>query len=128
MYGEIPKKEVIFPMKRLLGLIMFLLIIYVIYYDLSRGTLPIATETSIQVEEEHRPYEQEEAPRLAFFEKEVQSGETVLSIIETQLDTSIPVSIQQVVLDFEELNGDTKADAIHIGKTYKFPDYRKLTE
>ncbi|MDQ0156368.1 LysM peptidoglycan-binding domain-containing protein [Robertmurraya andreesenii] len=111
-------------MKRLIGLIMMILILYVIYFDLSKGTLPSADTTATVQQEE--PAETEEL--IDYFEIKVQSGDTVLSIIEQQLDASVSVPIQQVIEDFQKLNNGTSAEQIQIGKTYKFPDYRDLAE
>lgn len=114
-------------MKRLFGLIIFVLVIYVIYYDLSNGTLPIAMETSTKAET--KKTETEEAnTKMSYFEKKVESGDTVLSIVENQLQSSIPVSIQTVVNDFQLLNAGAEAEQIQLGKTYKFPDYRNIEE
>ncbi|MFE8703177.1 hypothetical protein ACFYKX_21595 [Cytobacillus sp. FJAT-54145] len=113
-------------MKRLAGLIMLVLIIYSIYYDLSHGTLPAMSEQKEEVVSEVVENEIVEDTKIVFFEKVVGKGDTVLSIVEESLDSSIPVSIQQVVQDFEELNKGLKPEQIQYGKTYKFPDYKKV--
>lgn len=108
-------------MKRLFALIVFILVVYAIYIDLSKGTLPIAVETTTSVINEKK---KDEEIKITYFEKKIESGDTVLSIIEKQLDSAIPVPIQQVVSDFHSLNGGIDAEKIQIGKTYKFPDYQ----
>lgn len=108
-------------MKRLFILLLIVAAIFSIYYDLSRGTLPIAIETNTSA--------QSEMPtNVSYFNKEVQSGETVLSIIEQQLNGPIPVPIDELIKDFSNLNDGTEANKIQIGKVYKFPDYTKFHE
>ncbi|MDZ5470974.1 hypothetical protein SM124_04325 (plasmid) [Bacillus sp. 31A1R] len=103
-------------MKRLLGFLMFILVMYVVYYDLSQGTLPaIAEPTMVTTTTEETT--------ISYFEKKVEHGDTVLSVIEKQLDQSIPVSIEKVVNDFIELNAGLKPEQIKFGQTYKFPNY-----
>jgi hypothetical protein len=60
-----------------------------------------------------------------YIEKKIIQGETVLSIIEQLHKEQIPVSIEQIITDFERLNPKDKADSIKVGKTYKFPLYEK---
>lgn len=114
-------------MKRLFGLVIIALILFIIYYDLSKGTLPITIETTSAAQVENT--EQEDTTvEIEYFEKKVASGDTVLSIIESQLDAAIPVSIQKVIDDFSSLNKGVSAEKIQIGKTYKFPDYVNFHE
>jgi Tfp pilus assembly PilM family ATPase len=60
---------------------------------------------------------------MAYFEKTVENGDTVLTIIEHQLGQSLPVPISEVVTDFQKLNNDLPPQQIQLGKKYKFPDY-----
>lgn len=117
--GEIPLEGEI-SMKRLVAFILLLVVIYAVYVDLSKGTLPIVVETTTAVETEEKT--------IQFFEKEVRSGDTVLSIIENQLDSGVSVPIQQVTEDFKQLNEGIPAEKIQIGKTYKFPNYQPVEE
>lgn len=116
-----------YSMKRLFGLIILILVVFVIYFDLSIGTLPIAVETTTSAKSEISENEDEEI-NIDYFERKIASGDTVLSIIENHLDSAIPVPIQQVVTDFHILNSGVDAEKIQIGKTYKFPDYRVITD
>jgi hypothetical protein len=118
----------VISMKRLFGLVMFVLIIYVIYYDISKGTIPIAIEASTQEQTKEEVTMEQEEFTSDYFEKKVQSGDTVLSIIENHIDASLPVSIQKVITDFSGLNEGIEAEKIQIGKTYKFPDYKNLDQ
>jgi hypothetical protein len=105
-------------MKKMAGVLLSILVIYVIYFDLNRGTLPAGQSQSMEAST--IPSAESDA---VFFEKKVNPGETVLSIIELNLDGPIPVSIDQVVSDFSELNNGLRPEEIKSGKTYKFPKY-----
>lgn len=107
-------------MKRLVTVIITVLVLYVIYYDLNHGTLPaVTTEQQSQSQEKKT-----DSPQSPYFEQTVQNGDTVLSIIENQLDRSIPVPITDVVTDFKKLNDNLPPTEIQSGKKYKFPNYR----
>ena len=105
-------------MKRFAGILIAILVIYVIYYDLSYGTLP-----SVKVEDVAASKTEEIA--APFFEESVRPGDTVLSIVEKRMNGTIPVSISSVIEDFQKLNDGRKPEDIQIGKTYKFPVYKK---
>lgn len=106
-------------MKRLVGVLFTIVILYSIYFDLSHGTLPtVSNEQSTMVTKESEPEEQ-----TIYFEKTVKPGDTVLSIIESQLNKSIPVPISEVIADFKELNNGIAPQEIQAGKEYKFPNY-----
>ncbi|MBG9445586.1 hypothetical protein [Cytobacillus firmus] len=105
-------------MKKLAGVLLSVLVIYVIFYDLNHGTLPAGQNPSMEAST--IPSAETEA---GFFEKKVNPGETVLSIIELNLDGPIPVGIDQVVSDFSELNNGMQPEEIKSGETYRFPKY-----
>lgn len=105
-------------MKKLAGVLLSVLVIYVIFYDLNHGTLPAGHNPSMEAST--IPSAETDA---GFFEKKVNPGETVLSIIELNLDGPIPVGIDQVVSDFSELNNGLQPEEIKSGETYKFPKY-----
>ncbi|MFY4776373.1 hypothetical protein [Metabacillus sp. RGM 3146] len=110
-------------MKRSLFLLILSFLCYIVYYDLSKGTLPAVTTHAQEkiaevstVEVSHKGYES----------VKVQSGDTVLSVMESLNSSSSPnLSIEKSIKDFEALNPGTKAEQIVIGKTYKFPVYKK---
>lgn len=110
-------------MKRIVGIFVLILLIYVIYYDLSKGTLSFVqasnekSETAIEVTQE-----------IPYFEKEVESGDTLISVVEGSLNSSVPVSIEMVIEDFKTLNDGLNPQEIQYGKTYKFPDYHDELE
>jgi hypothetical protein len=58
-----------------------------------------------------------------YIEVEVKAGDTVLTIAEKITNKPIPVSITQLIEDFQALNEGTTPEKIQIGKIYKFPVY-----
>jgi hypothetical protein len=92
-------------MKKLTGLLILCFVIYIVYHDITNGTLPAATTPShIQT---------------------AKAEDTILSIMEKERDGPLPVSIEQLIKDFESLNPGVKAESLQIGKTYKFPVYNE---
>ncbi|MCM3114844.1 hypothetical protein M3610_06030 [Neobacillus sp. MER 74] len=110
-------------MKKLFGFLLAVLIIYVIYIDLTVGTLPSSLTQQVDAKVE--------APKLQVksdlpsFEAKVEPGATVISIVEHQLDKPLPVSITDLIQDFRKLNPGETPEKIQIGSTYHFPDYSK---
>ncbi|SHP87600.1 Uncharacterised protein [Mycobacteroides abscessus subsp. abscessus] len=110
-------------MKRLLVSLLVTLILYIIYVDLSIGTIPHnETIESVEVNSEVNSNEETVIPS---FSKTVEQGDTVLSIIESQLEGAVPVPIEKIVNDFIVLNNGKKPEEIQAGKLYLFPDYSK---
>ena len=129
-------------MKKLLFTLLFLFVTYVIYYDLSAGVLSkptsivllqnkenkqsenttkaIKEEKSEQVQKDVKTGKEEE---LFYQEVKVAAGQTVLSIVEQIQGGPLPVSISQLITDFQILNPKTEPEMIQIGKVYKFPVY-----
>lgn len=105
-------------MKRLVGVLVTIIVLYAIYYDLSQGTLPVVTTEQTTIAKKNSENEQ------PYFEKTVGVGDTVLSILEDRLNRSVPVPISDVISDFKELNKGTPPQEIQPGKVYKFPDYQ----
>jgi hypothetical protein len=109
-------------MKRIFLFLFGLLTIYVIYIDLTAGTLPqgetqkpeesVATMTNIK-------------SSVDSFEAEVEPGETLISIVENHIKKPLPVSIDELIEDFQKLNPGLSPEKIQIGSTYEFPDYSK---
>lgn len=98
-------------MKKWILFLLFCLIIYTSYLDLSQGTLSSHDATNDVVKNEQ--------PHL---EVVVQHGETVLSVLE-RMHGTLPVSIDKALQDFIELNPKVDPIAIEAGKKYKFPVY-----
>lgn len=105
-------------MKRITFFLVTVLVVYAVYFDLSKGTLKFV---SIGNEEIFK--EQIAEKEMDFFEKRVQSGETLLSIVESRLDGPLPVSVETVIKDFRKLNNGLHPQNMQVGKFYKFPVY-----
>ncbi|MBT2698044.1 hypothetical protein J7E79_11525 [Bacillus sp. ISL-40] len=112
-------------MKKLFGFLLAVLIIYVIYIDLTVGTLPSSFTQQVDAKIETQNTELKTETDIPSFEAQVEPGETVLSIVEHQLDKSLPVSISDLIEDFRKLNPGETPEKIQIGSTYHFPDYSK---
>lgn len=108
-------------MKNLLFLLVSFLIIYSIYFDLSVGTLPHADTAKVEAVAKPKA----STPSIHYFEVKVEPGDTLITIVEHQIKKSLPVSITRLIHDFETLNPDQSAEKIQIGKSYRFPDYKK---
>lgn len=112
-------------MKRILLPIFGLLILYVIYIDLTAGTLPSIQSEKMEVKEVTAKVMENQETGLPAFEAEVEPGETLISIVENNIDKPLPVSIDKLIKDFQSLNPGQTPEKIQIGKTYQFPDYSK---
>jgi len=107
-------------MKRLAVLLISALILFIIFHDLTKGTLPSKSEPVQEIKSEAVSASPVSFP---YFEKKASPGETVLSVVEQKLGGPLPVSIEEVIADFKRLNNGTEPEAIKSGQTYKFPDY-----
>jgi hypothetical protein len=107
-------------MKRILLPLFGLLILYVVYRDLTEGTLPGIAINQVEVTTKAVTNQDLE---IAAFEAEVEPGETLISIVENHLDKPLPVSIDELIKDFEALNPGQSPQKIQIGSSYQFPDY-----
>lgn len=123
-------------MKKLIASFIFIFVLYVIYYDLSQGTLSKPTSIVLlqntektQNNETKKIQKDNDSPAieqdLYFQEVKVAAGQTVLSIVEQIHNGPLPVSIPELVSDFKTLNPAIQPEKIQIGKTYKFPVYQK---
>ena len=117
-------------MKRL-GIFLFVLVLgYIFYYDIKIGTLPMLSSykkttaaQSIKKEEATTKQDKDKETDTSYKVIEVKTGDTVLSITEAINKKKIP-SIEKVIDDFKQLNKNTSATKIQIGKSYKFPLYQ----
>ncbi|EJS04591.1 hypothetical protein CQ058_16520 [Bacillus sp. MYb56] len=123
-------------MKRL-GVLLFVLVLgYIFYYDIKIGTLPmlssykktsaaqtIKKENTDTKQNKENETEKEKETDTAYKAIEVKTGDTVLSITEAINKKKIP-SIEKVIDDFKQLNKNTSATKIQVGKSYKFPLYQ----
>ncbi|MEH7236036.1 LysM peptidoglycan-binding domain-containing protein [Bacillus sp. JJ1562] len=105
-------------MKRFFAFLAIIFILFIIYYDVRFGTLPVAKNETIEATEVVAI-----TPSNPFKEITVKAGDTLLSIVEKVNEGKQISSIETVIMDFEELNPDSKAELLQIGKTYKFPLY-----
>jgi hypothetical protein len=112
-------------MKKLAGLFVFLIVAYAVYNDLSIGTLPAAKmqEAEISTTQKAEKAAAQTTQEISFFEHEVLPGDTVLSVIDSYLDSPLDVPVSQAVEDFKKLNNGTDPQKIKFGNIYKFPDY-----
>lgn len=113
-------------LRRLFFSLLFLFLSYIVFYDLSHGTLQ---ELSRQPVEGQLEAEAETAGSMSlqqetsYMIREVMPGETVLSITEKLHQQTLPVPIETIVADFEKANQQAQAEKIVVGKSYKFPIY-----
>jgi hypothetical protein len=110
------------PMKKFFGFLLAVLILYVIYIDLTVGTLPASLIQQVDAKIETKI---KQKVNIASFEAKVEPGETVISIVEHQINKPLPVPINDLIADFRKLNPGETPEKIQIGSTYHFPDYSK---
>ncbi|MBA2873496.1 LysM peptidoglycan-binding domain-containing protein [Thermaerobacillus caldiproteolyticus] len=108
-------------MKKFVLFLVLCLCLYVVSHDLIKGTLP--TTTKIKTLHIHEPKLRAKM-NINYQTVTVKAGDTLLSIAEKQQNAPLPVSIEQLIKDFEALNPGTKANSLQIGKTYKIPIYK----
>ncbi|MBV7318052.1 LysM peptidoglycan-binding domain-containing protein [Bacillus halotolerans] len=98
-------------MKRLTFVFSILFILFIIFYDLKIGTIPIQNLPVIKASATTAVQE------TAYKTVTVKPGDTVMSIVGS---ASSP---DDIVKDFETLNPNVKANTIQAGTAYKFPVY-----
>lgn len=91
--------------------------IYIIYRDVTTGTLGVSMKTTANHERA--------AKEIPYKTVTVTPGDTLLSIMEKQQHGPLPVSIDKAIADFEALNPGEKAQTLKIGKKYKIPVYKR---
>jgi hypothetical protein len=111
-------------MKKVLILFIFIVFGIGIGFDLKYGTLE---QTSYKIPNQMAAKTpevvDEEEININYVEVSVKAGQTVLSIVEGLHSGNSPVSIKQIVKDFEALNKKVEAQTIQSGKKYRFPIY-----
>ncbi|MGM0844229.1 MAG: hypothetical protein ACQEUT_04560 [Bacillota bacterium] len=116
-------------MKRLGIFLLVTIVSYSIYYDLNAGTLPKAAESVVAIPAPtNEPMEEPSETvsdefEIEFVEVKVKSGDTILSLMEQNLEGPLPVSIDQLIEDFEYLNEGHSPKDIQAGEIYKLPLY-----
>jgi hypothetical protein len=108
--------------KKAISAFILCLAVYIIYYDVTTGTLIASTKATAPPEHTadaktnvHIPYQT----------VTVKPGDTLLSIMEELQNGPIPVPIDKAITDFEALNPGEKAQTLQIGKKYKIPVYKR---
>jgi hypothetical protein len=109
-------------LRRIVFAVSFIFLSFIVYFDLSQGTLPLPQEKPAA-----QPVSSQAEEEISFQMHTVKKGETVFSIVDRSNDGSPPISAEQIMKDFERLNPETKASLIQSGKAYKFPVYKKST-
>ncbi|MCK7606909.1 type IV pilus assembly protein FimV [Geobacillus stearothermophilus] len=104
-------------MKKFIFLLLLFLSSYIVYRDLVIGTLHPSSETAVAVV-------QSKQEAIPYRTVTIRPGDTLLSIIEKELNGPLPVPLEQLIRDFERLNPGEHAQTLKIGKTYKVPIYR----
>lgn len=104
--------------KRTSIFLLAIIIVYVIYYDLTTGTFhsitsPSTNEITAKSSNENIPYEV----------IEIKSGDTLLSVVEQLSTTSSIPSSEQIINNFQTLNPNVSPTELSIGKSYKIPVY-----
>lgn len=101
-------------MKKVLGIVALVLIVYAIYSDITTGTLIGKSSEEIV----------ETSFSIQYIEVQVKPGDTLLSLIEQQGGYPDQVSINQMIDDFISLNEGMKPNDMQPGKVYKIPIYQ----
>jgi hypothetical protein len=119
-------KEAGSNMKKIAAIITAFIVVYSIYYDLTVGTVPGFGKVTLASSEiaEVQPLLNDNPYTLI----ETKPGDTVLSIVEKLHQGPLPVPIDTIIQDFQELNQNLKPEKIQIGKQYKIPLYSQTAE
>ncbi|WP_070120658.1 hypothetical protein [Bacillus marinisedimentorum] len=107
-------------MKRFLLAGCACLVFYIIYFDLTTGTLPANTVPAVHTAAAGKSGDDLD---IQYQNRVVKPGDTVLSVVEKIHGGTSPVPIDEIISDFEALNPNGNLAALHIGKTYRFPFY-----
>lgn len=110
-------------MRNFLIFITFVLIAAGIWNDLTNGSLPHTAEIQkAETEAKAESYDRASAG-VPYKEIEVETGDTVLSILTSLHSGRLPANIETAIADFQKLNNGTSPDTIQPGERYKFPLY-----
>ncbi|MGE7759242.1 hypothetical protein [Peribacillus sp. NPDC097895] len=110
-------------MKRLMLFISFCFTLFIIYFDLTTGTLPTPHPPASSGETAVPASQPQSAATADYKEIVMKPGDTLLSIVETEKDGSNQ-EIETIISDFQSLNEGLKPENMQIGKTYKIPVYK----
>lgn len=109
-------------MKKLIGVLLAFFLLYIVYHDVTQGTLPSINEQPVSAATQKVSHSVE-SQTIPFQKIKIKAGDTVLSL--TESFSNVTVSIEKVIVDFESLNPKATANSIIIGKEYKIPVYTK---
>lgn len=102
-------------MKKVFIFLVCIAICAIAYQDITNGTIrTIRAEKTIEQKKE-----------LPYREVTIQRGDTLLSIVEREMNGKLPVSIDRLIIDFQTLNPHVNAHSLQIGKTYRIPYYKQ---
>jgi hypothetical protein len=110
-------------MKRLLLSISFCFLLFIIYFDLTTGTLPTSPPPSASVRPSVPASQPQTDPSMAYKEILIKPGDTLLSIVEKEKGKSNQ-PIEAIISDFQSLNEGLSPEDMQIGKSYKIPIYK----
>ncbi|MBB6175282.1 Tfp pilus assembly protein FimV [Anoxybacillus tengchongensis] len=102
-------------MKNMFIFLIFIAICAIAYHDLTDGTIHMIRSQTTDKQTNELPYR----------EVTVQRGDTLLSIIEREINGQLPVPIDKLIADFQALNPHVNAHSLQIGKTYRIPQYKR---
>lgn len=108
-------------MKRLFAFLIVCFIGFIIYFDVTTGSLPKVNDSK---EAPAIPVQSTKNTKLTYKETVINRGDTLLSILEKQ-EGGVNVPIDTLITDFQELNEGLKPEQMQIGKSYKIPTYKK---
>lgn len=114
-------------LKKVAAIIAVAVIIYSIYYDMTIGTLSL-DQTVTATSQPDVPNNHEQTDYMPYDTKKTKPGDTLISIAETIHQGPLPVSIDQLIDDFQKLNNGVKPDEILINEKYKFPVYSRVND
>ena len=115
-------------MKRIVLFISVLFALFIVYYDLTTGTLPgTADQTAASpTQPPQEPSEPANKPQgqttRDSIEVTIKPGDTLLSLIEQESGTA-EQPMDTIIADFQSLNEGLKPEDMQIGHTYKIPVY-----
>ncbi|RFU65722.1 LysM peptidoglycan-binding domain-containing protein [Peribacillus glennii] len=107
-------------MKRLLLFLTACFFGFIVYFDLTTGTLPAMGIVAVEKAKEYPRQTIKEV--LPYKQITVKPGDTLLTIVERE-EGSLQVAIETVVADFQKLNKGLRPQDMQIGETYKIPVY-----
>ncbi|MBB6448862.1 hypothetical protein HNR44_000811 [Geomicrobium halophilum] len=110
-------------MKKWIWILAIATVGFAIYYDVSRGTLPMMDVSSevtddLQVEETNGSLAYDRTVDI-----EIEPGQSLLTVVEELHETGTPVAIETIKEDFIHLNEGQPPEQLEHGQVYTFPLY-----